>query len=119
MQNGAWRRCKATFVGRASSGPNISDRLISRFFLDLRSVAREGLSTLGSPSVNSTAVSRPRTHPLQKRVKRVTTGFSLGPEVEMKDYSNGNKRDISAAATVDLELAMEMRNRYDGSDNDM
>jgi hypothetical protein len=118
MQNGAWRRRKCTFVCHVFSSPNLSDRLISRFFLELRSVARETLSTLGSQAVTSMA-NPGRTHPFWKRVNQVTTDFSVGPEVEINGYSNGNKKDISAAATVDLSAAMELRTRYNGNDHDM
>jgi hypothetical protein len=69
--------------------------------------------------VTSVAVTRPCTHPFLKRVNQVTTGFSVEPEVEMNGYSTESKRDILAAATIDLELAMELRTRSDGSYNDM
>jgi hypothetical protein len=65
----------------------------------------------------SMGVPRPRTHAFRKQVDQVTKGFSVGPEVEMNNYSNGKQRDTSA--TVDLAAAMELRTRYNGNDHDM
>jgi len=95
------------------------DRLISRFFLNLRSICHYG----GSTAVSQTAVSvvSPiRTHPFWRRPRRLTTGFSFGLGAETSihgDVTTRNERDIPQAESVEMDIGMELRTRQD-EDND-
>jgi len=69
--------------------------------------------------MSQTAVSVPshvRTHPFWKRRHRLTTGFSVGLGTETSIYgnlTNRNERDIPQEASIDLDVAMELRTRQD------
>jgi hypothetical protein len=90
-------------------------RLISRFFLELRSVYHEDQSTVETIS----SVSGIHTHPLWRGLNRGTTGlgFSVGLGAETSAYTDQHERTEPQVATVDLELGAELRARHDGSEH--
>ncbi len=101
--------------------PQRSDRLLSRFFLNLRSTYNRGQSTLGSKSVPST-LSPVRTLPYWRRLTGVATGFPDGLEAETGihgNLSNRNEGDVPEAATVGLELAVVLRPLHGGDGHHM
>jgi hypothetical protein len=94
------------------------DRLISRFFLNLRSIYHHGQPTLGSRSAPS-SVSPVGTHPYWKRVIRATTDIS---EAETDMYGSLSRRsegNVPEAATVDLELAIVLQTQHGGYEHSM
>ena len=93
---------------------NTPDRLLSRFFLHLRSVYndRSGLSS-------QTAASSIHTDPFGRRVNRLTTGFSVRLETESSTYSGFAHQNERYTLQRDTELAMELGNRYDKDRGDM
>ena len=95
----------------------MSDRLISRFFLNLRSIHHYGQSTKG----RQTAVPF-RTHPFWRRSRRLTTGFSFafGDETSIGgDLTTRNERDISQAASADMDIGMMLRTLQEEDKNDV
>jgi len=114
MQNGVWSRRKCAFIGNALSYLNTPDRIISRFFLNLRSLYNDSQSTVGSPSTMLSAVHK---DPYWRRPTWVTTGFSDGFEVGTSvsgGLSHRNEGDAPEAVTVDLELAIVARTGHIG-----
>jgi len=106
------------FLYRKSQHP---DRLISRFFLNLRSIYSHGQPTVGSQLV-SAALSPVRTHPYWRRMMRVTTGFTDGLEAETGVYGSFPNRyegNAPEAATVDLELAVVLQTQQGGDEHSM
>ena len=92
-----------------------SDRLISRFFLNLRAICYHDRSTEKSKTAFS-VLSPTRTHPFWRRPRRLTTGFSFGIGAETSTYSGmttRNERDIAQAESVDIDVGMELRTRQD------
>jgi len=98
-----------------------SDRLISRFSLNLRSAYNREQSTIGSQTIPSTP-SPARTHPYWRRMIRVTTGFSDGLETETGVYGRFPHRkegNVPKVAAVDLELATVLQTQQDGDEHYM
>ena len=98
-----------------SAMPQHSDRIMSRFFLNLRSVFSRGQPTLAGQSVPS-ALSPFGTHPSWKP----TTGISAGlSEAETSVYGSLfdiKEGNVPGAATVDLELAVVSRTQQGGDE---
>ena len=91
------------------------DRLISRFFLNLRSIYRHRQSVVGSRSA-STALTRDRKHSFWRRITKDDT---VRVQVETRIYRSSaiqNERDISQGRTHDLGFSMELQTRHDGDD---
>jgi len=98
-----------------------SARLISRFFLNLRSICNYGRPAAESQTAVS-AVSPIRTHPLWRRPRPITTGFSFGLGAETSihsDVTTQNGRDIPQAESVDMEVGMELKTRHDENNDDV
>ena len=92
-----------------------SDRLISRFFLNLRAISYYDRSTETSKTAFS-MLSPTRTHPFWRRPRRLTTGFSFGLGAEASiygDMTTRNERDIPQTESVDIDVGMELRTRQD------
>jgi len=123
MPNGAWSRRKSAFVVHAPLMlPQTSDRLISRFFLNLRSICYYGQFTTAVSQTAASVAPNTRTHPFWRRRNRLTAGFSVGLGTEPNIYgnlTNRNERDIPHEESVDLDVAMELRTRQDGDIDDM
>jgi len=114
MQDGVWSPRKCAFVGNALSYLNAPDRIISRFFLNLRSIYNHGQSIVGSPSTMLSAVHK---DPYWRRATWVTTGFSDGFEVGTSvsgGLSHRNELNAPEAATDDLEFTIVARTRHIG-----
>jgi hypothetical protein len=96
---------------------NAPDRFISRFFLNLRSVYHED-QPMAATSISVCGIA---THPFWRRANQGTThlGFSIGPGGETSAYTDQYERTEPQLASVDLELAIELRTRQDGSELDM
>jgi hypothetical protein len=92
------------------------DRLISRFFLNLRSIYHHDQSTFPS------TVSAMGTHPYWRRVIRATTDISDDFEAETGVYgssSHGDEGNVPEATTVDLELAIVLQAQHGGYGHSM
>ena len=97
--------------------PQHSDRLMSRFFLNLRSVFNRGQPTLAS-TVPSTRAPID-THPSWRRVTGVSTNISDGVEAETSVYGDLfdiKEGNVPEAAKVDLELAVVSRTQHGGDE---
>jgi hypothetical protein len=115
MQNGVWSPCKRTFVDtRPLPCLNVSNRLISRFFLELRSVYHDGQSTVETLF----SVSGISTHPFRNRAS-ACLDFSVGLGAEMHAYTVQHEGTEPQVVAVDLELGTELRARHDGSEHDI
>jgi hypothetical protein len=89
-------------------------RLISRFFLNLRSIAYHEPSILDSRAVLST-LSPIRTPPVRKQTS-ITTSFFDGLETNRSTYDSGSntkEENILQPELVNLEL-MELQAQYSG-----
>jgi hypothetical protein len=98
--------------------PQTPDRLISRFFLNLRAIYHHNKSTIAGQTAVS-ALSPIRTHPFWRRPHRSTTGFSVGLEAEASTDGDLANRKEGHAESVDLDVAMELRSRQDGHEYDV
>ena len=91
------------------------DRLISRFFLNLRSIYHHRQSVVGSRSASS-GLTRDRKHSFWRRI---TKDDAVRVQVETKIYRSSaiqNERDILQGGTHDLGFAMELQTRHDGDE---
>ena len=102
--------------GRPHAFLKFSDRLIARFFLNLRSIYghREPVS-VGSRTTSSTLTSD------RKRSfwRRAPTVNDVGAEVETRIYSSSasrSERDIPQGERHDLHSVMELQTRHEGDE---
>ena len=114
MWNGAWSRRKSVLIRCPCSLSVLlktPDRLLSRFFLHLRSIYIDRHAIVPS----QTGASSTRTHPFGRGANRLTGGVSIKLETETNIYDkfpNQNERGIPPVETVDFEAAMELRARH-------
>ena len=92
-----------------------SDRVVARFFLNLRSIYRHRQYTGGGQSTPSTLT------PSRKLSfwRRSTKDYSIGVEGETRIYGSlaiQSERDISQGRTHNLGFAMELQTRHDGDE---
>ena len=95
-------------------------RLISRFFLHLRSVYNDRPST--EQSQTTVPGFQLRTNPFWRRGNRVTTGFSVVLEAGTSTpsrFDNKNEGDIPQAEIVDVEAAIELQTRSEKDQDDV
>jgi hypothetical protein len=98
-----------------------SERLISRFFLNLRSIHRYGEST----AVTRTAVSvlSPiRPHSFWKRPRWSIAGFPLGPGARTSIYGDRTTRNgsnIPQAESFDMDVGMVLETRQDEENDEV
>ena len=89
-----------------------SDRVISRFFLNLRSIYHHGQYSQSAPSTLTT----------DRKLsfwRRVTKADSIGVEGDTSIYGSSairGERDISHGGTHDLGFAMELQTQHDGDE---
>ncbi len=93
-------------------------RLISRFFLNLRSVFYYDQSTAASQTAVPT-LSPIRTHPFWRRPRQLTTSFTFGPGAETSIYGDLATRNEREAESFDLDIGMESRIRRDEDKDDI
>ena len=96
-------------------------RLISRFFLNLRSICYYNQSTATSQTAVS-KLSSSRSHLFWRRPRQFTTGFSLGLGAETSiygDLATQNERGIPQAKSTDMDIEMELRTRQDEDAGDI
>jgi hypothetical protein len=92
----------------------IPDRLISRFFINLRSIYSQGQFTATEGQFGTSLISGPRTHTFRTRVNRFTTGLPNRFGGETSTYNGLHsriERYVPQAGTVDVDVAMELRTR--------
>jgi hypothetical protein len=121
MRNGAWSRRRFPFVVPSVVVSNKPDRLISRFFLNLRAIYYYGDATV----VSQTAVSGTspiRTYSFWKQPRRLPAGFSSGFGAETSTYDGPTTRNEGVflrAESVDMDVGMVLKTRRDEDNNDV
>ena len=123
MRNGVWnrRKCPPLLFIPTLVQSQTTYRLISRFFLNLRSICYYEKTIARSETAVSTL--RPtRTHPFWRRPRQLTTEFSFGIGAETSiygDLATQNESGIPQPESVGLDSGMELETRRDEDKNDI
>jgi hypothetical protein len=92
------------------------DRLISRFFTNLRSIYSQGQLTATEGQIGTSMTLGTRADKFWIRASRFTTGLPIGFGGETSTYSGLHsriERYVPQARTVDVEVPMELSTRHD------
>jgi hypothetical protein len=111
-------------IGRAPSfmPSQTPDRLISRFFINLRSIYSQSQITATEGQIGPSMISGTRADTFWTRASRFTTGLPIGFRGETSTYGDLPSQIETygpQAGTVDVEVAMELRTRHDGGKVEM